>query len=199
MKQDPVSCAKIRIAQPYTDYFWLYGKPSVLSPARFQLVGAGRFGLGKSRYYRRISFVKEKTVAISLLCVGLLGVLIFLLGFNVSRERGAVIKTQHEAEADPASGLRKAMRAHGNSTEYVPMLALMILALGLRLPIMPIWIGAIMVAAVACRYLHAAGVLFGSSVYEGNALKFVGALGTYVTGFVMALILVYRAARLVIG
>ncbi|MEO1150219.1 MAG: MAPEG family protein [Pseudomonadota bacterium] len=138
-------------------------------------------------------------MAISLLCVGLLGVLIFLLGFNVSRERGAVIQTQHEAEADPASGLRKAMRAHGNSTEYVPMLALMILALGLRLPIMPFWIGAIMVAAVVCRYLHAAGVLLGGSVYEGTPLKFVGALGTYVTGLALALILVVRAGRLFIG
>lgn len=138
-------------------------------------------------------------MAIALICVGLLGLLIFLLGFNVSRERGAVIQSQHEAEGDPSSGLRKAMRAHGNSTEYVPMLALMILALGLRLPIMPVWVGVIMVAAVACRYIHAAGVLFGGSVYEGNPMKFVGALGTYITGVVLALILIVRASRLLIG
>ena len=138
-------------------------------------------------------------MAIALVCVGLLGLLIFLLGLNVSRERGAVIQTQHEAEADPRSSLRKAIRAHGNSTEYVPMLALMILALGLRLPIMPLWVGAIMVAAVVCRYIHAVGVLLGGSVYEGNPMKFIGALGTYITGTALALILIYRATRLLTG
>lgn len=135
-------------------------------------------------------------MATALLSVGLLGVLVFLLGANVSRERGSVIKTQHEAEADPASSLRKAIRAHGNCTEYVPMLSLMILAVGLRSPLLPTWIAALMVAAVASRYIHAAGVLTGGSVYEGNPLKAVGAIGTYVTGIVLSGVLVGKAAAL---
>jgi len=40
-------------------------------------------------------------MAIALLSVGLLGLLIFILGVNVSRERQSVMVTQHEAEADP--------------------------------------------------------------------------------------------------
>ncbi|CAK9039450.1 GNAT family N-acetyltransferase [Durusdinium trenchii] len=83
-------------------------------------------------------------MAIALLSVGLLAVLVFLLGANVSRERQSVAVTQHEAEADPKSSLRKAIRAHGNCIEYVPMLSLMILALGLRLPLLPWWIAALM-------------------------------------------------------
>ena len=135
-------------------------------------------------------------MAVSLFSVGLLGLLVFLLGANVSRERGSVIKTQHEAEADPKSGLRKAIRAHGNCIEYAPMLALMILALGLRSPLLPTWIAALMLAAVASRYIHAVGVLTGESVYKGNPMKAIGAVGTYLTGIVLAGVLVGRAAAL---
>ena len=41
----------------------------------------------------------------ALLSVGLLGLLVFLLGANVSRMRQSVTVTQHEAEADPKSAL----------------------------------------------------------------------------------------------
>ncbi len=87
-------------------------------------------------------------MAYALLSVGLLGLLVFLLGANVSRMRHALTITAHEAEADPTSPLRKAIRAHGNCIEYVPMLSLMILALGLRLPLLPWWIAALMLGAV---------------------------------------------------
>ncbi len=135
-------------------------------------------------------------MAIALLSVGLLGLLVFLLGMNVSRERRSVTVTQHEAEADPKSGLRKSIRAHGNCIEYVPMLSLMILALGLRLPLLPMWIAALMIAAVASRYIHAFGILTGGSVHEANALKKIGAAGTYLTGALLAIVLIVRAVAL---
>jgi len=135
-------------------------------------------------------------MAYALLSVGLLGLLVFLLGANVSRKRHSITVTQHEAEADPNSTLRKAIRAHGNCIEYVPMLSLMILALGLRLPLMPLWIAALMLTAVASRYVHAIGILTGGSVYEANALKSIGAIGTYLTGAVLSVILVVRAVAL---
>ncbi|NOX83694.1 MAG: MAPEG family protein [Alphaproteobacteria bacterium] len=135
-------------------------------------------------------------MAIALLSVGLLGLLVFLLGANVSRERRSVTITQHEAEADPASALRRAIRAHGNCIEYVPMLSLMILALGLRLPLLPGWIAALMLAAVASRYIHAVGILTGGSVHEANALKKIGAAGTYLTGAVLSVVLIIRAIAL---
>ena len=135
-------------------------------------------------------------MAIALLSVGLLGLLVFLLGMNVSRERRSVTVTQHEAEADPKSTLRKSIRAHGNCIEYVPMLSLMILALGLRLPLLPMWIAALMIAAVASRYIHAFGILTGGSVHEANALKKIGAAGTYLTGALLAIVLIVRAVAL---
>jgi uncharacterized protein len=135
-------------------------------------------------------------MAIALLSVGLLGLLVFLLGANVSRERLSVAVTQHAAEADPKSALRRAIRAHGNCIEYAPMLSLMILALGLRLPLLPGWIAALMLAAVATRYIHAIGILTGGSVHEANALKKIGAAGTYLTGAVLSVILIIRAFAL---
>lgn len=136
-------------------------------------------------------------MAYALLSVGLLGLLVFLLGANVSRERRTVTVTQHEAEADPSSALRKAIRAHGNCIEYVPMLSLMIMAIGLAIPmLMSWWVIALMFAAVASRYVHALGILTGGSVYEANAMKSIGAFGTYFTGTVLSIILVIRAASL---
>jgi len=135
-------------------------------------------------------------MAIALLSVGLLGLLVFLLGANVSRVRGAVVKSQHEHEANPESELRKAIRAHGNCIEYVPMLSVMILAVGLGSPLLPTWIGAVMIAAVASRYIHAVGVLTGASVYKGNAMKAIGAVGTYLTGILLSGLMVGRAIAL---
>ena len=60
----------------------------------------------------------------------------------------------------------------------------MILALGLRLPILPWWVAGLMLAAVASRYIHALGILSGGSVYEANLMKSVGAVGTYLTGII---------------
>jgi len=135
-------------------------------------------------------------MAVALLSVGLMGLLVFLLGFNVSRLRGSVMHTQAEEEGNPRSALRKAVRAHGNCVEYVPTLSLLILALGLRMPLMPAWIAAVMLAAVAARYIHAAGVLTSENIYAPNKLKFAGALGTYVTGSILSVLLVIHAARL---
>lgn len=135
-------------------------------------------------------------MAVALLSVGLLGLLVFLLGFNVSRERNSVLLTQGEAEAAPNSSLRKAIRAHGNCIEYAPMLALLILALGLRMPLVPKWVAALMLIAVASRFIHALGVILGESIYSATPLKFIGALGTYISGAALSVVLVVRAASL---
>lgn len=135
-------------------------------------------------------------MAVALLSVGLLGLLVFLLGFNVSMKRRSVILTQGEAEADPKSDLCKAIRAHGNCIEYTPILSLMILAIGLRLPILPWWVAAAMVSAVVFRYIHAIGVLISGSIYEATALKFIGAVGTYIVGGGLSIFLIFRAFSL---
>lgn len=135
-------------------------------------------------------------MATALFSVGLLGLLVFLLGFNVSRVRGSVMHTQAEHEADPASALRKAVRAHGNCIEYAPMLSIIILALGNRMPLTPLWVSALMLAAVASRYIHAVGVLTSPNIHAGTPVKFVGALGTYITGAMLSVLLLMNAATL---
>lgn len=135
-------------------------------------------------------------MAYALLSVGLMGLLVFLLGANVSRERHSLTVTPHDAEANPKSSLKKAIRAHGNCTEYAPMLSLMILALGLRMPLTPWWAAALMLSAVAFRYIHALSILTGESIYSATTLKFIGAAGTYLTGAILSVILIVRAAEL---
>ncbi len=116
-------------------------------------------------------------------CVGLLGLLIFGLGVLVSVTRGST-KTISGFKPDPTDRLYKAVRAHGNATEYAPMLAILMLVLGGRQP--GVWLGWTMVVATACRYLHAAGMLMSRSLDESQPLRLVGALGTFVTGVILA-------------
>ena len=82
------------------------------------------------------------------------------------------------------------VRAHGNATEYAPMLAILMLAIATR-GATP-WMVWTFVAATVFRYLHAAGMLLSPSLDRPQPLRFVGALGTYVTGLmlVVALLLV---------
>ena len=156
--------------------------------------------MGQSGLLKLHHLERNYTMAVALLSVGLLGLLTFLLGMNVSRERRSVIVTQAEAEADHSSGLRKAIRAHGNCIEYVPMLSLIILAIGLRTPILlPMWIAALMLSAVIARYVHAAGVLMGESIYTPTTLKVIGAAATYVSGTLLSIILIVRAFSLFSG
>jgi hypothetical protein len=56
----------------------------------------------------------------------------------------------------------------------------------------------VMALGVASRYLHAAGMLLGPSLAEVQPLRFVGALGTYVTGLLMALALAWRGFALLL-
>src|SRR6056297_3407765 len=63
------------------------------------------------------------------ICIGLLGLLVFLLGLGVSLARQRA-KSGVVYPDDPADILHKLVRAHGNTIEYAPMLALLIWAAG---------------------------------------------------------------------
>jgi uncharacterized membrane protein YecN with MAPEG domain len=77
----------------------------------------------------------------------------------------------------------KMVRAHGNATEYAPMLAVLMLLVGAREP--AIWALWVMGIVTASRYLHAAGVIFSPTLAKPHPLRFVGALGTYLGGLVL--------------
>ena len=125
----------------------------------------------------------------ALVCTALLGLLVFGLGLGVSALRGST-NTNIGHQLDPSDRLHKMVRAHGNAAEYAPMLAILMLAVAGR-GATP-WMVWTFVAATLSRYLHAAGMLLSSSLDRPQPLRFVGALGTYVTGLalVVALLLV---------
>ena len=124
------------------------------------------------------------------LCAGVLGLLVFGLGIGVSLMRGAT-DTVVGYNPDPADRLYKMVRAHGNATEYAPMLAILILHLGMHEP--GPWLRTVFVAAVASRLLHAAGMIMSPSLARPQPLRFVGALGTYLTGIVLGVAAILEA------
>jgi uncharacterized membrane protein YecN with MAPEG domain len=126
---------------------------------------------------------------VAAICTALLGLLVFGLGLMVSLNRGRS-KTNFGYQIDPTDPLYKAVRAHGNAAEYAPMMALLILYLGTRSP--GGWLTALFIVAVASRYLHAAGMIRCESLDRPDPLRFAGALGTYVTGLILAITALIR-------
>ena len=64
------------------------------------------------------------------------------------------------------------------------------------MPLPPVWVPVLMFGAVASRYVHAAGVLTGATIYSASPLRFIGALGTYITGAAMSVALIVHAIGL---
>jgi uncharacterized membrane protein YecN with MAPEG domain len=121
-------------------------------------------------------------MTVALVCSALLGILLFGLGFAVSATRGST-NTVIGHPADPADRLHKMVRAHGNTAEYAPMLAVLMLAAGARSP--STWVLWTMGIATASRYLLAAGILVSPTLAKPHPLRFTGALGTYLAGLAL--------------
>jgi len=86
---------------------------------------------------------------------------------------------------DPADSLYRLIRAHGNTAEYGPMLAVLFLLVGARNPAP--WLLWTMIVAVVSRYLIAIGMIAGPTLAKPQPLRFVGALGTYLTGILLCI------------
>jgi uncharacterized membrane protein YecN with MAPEG domain len=120
----------------------------------------------------------------ALVCIALLGLLIFLLGLAVSLTRGSTKRNFGYAD-DPADRLHKLCRAHANAAEYAPILGLLMLVLAMRGE-PAAWLLWTMMLATAFRYAHAAGMIAMPTLNRPNPLRFIGALGTYVCGVALA-------------
>jgi uncharacterized membrane protein YecN with MAPEG domain len=118
----------------------------------------------------------------AVMCSALLGLLVFGLGLAVSLVRGST-RTNFGYSPDPADRLYKMVRAHGNATEYAPMMAVLILIVGSRQPA-PWMIWAMSLATIS-RYMHAAGMILSPTLDRPQALRAAGAVGTYLTGFAL--------------
>ena len=119
---------------------------------------------------------------ITVVCIALLGILLFLLGANVTRNR-ALRGAGNQLPTDPADPLLIAVRAHGNAAEYIPtMIALLLVCSALsdsRL------IDVLAIAAVFVRFTHALGMLRSKTMATHGPLRDIGALGTYLVGIAL--------------
>ena len=121
-------------------------------------------------------------MATAIICSALLGLLVFGLGMAVSGTRGATDQTIG-FDPDPRDRLHKIVRAHANTTEYAPMLAVLMLLVGTREP--ATWVLGTMWVAVASRYSLALGLILSPTLEKPHPLRFVGALGTYLAGIAL--------------
>src|SRR5437899_12917003 len=92
----------------------------------------------------------------AVLCMGLLGLLVFGLALAVSLVRGST-GANFAYTVDPTDRLYKLVRAHGDAAEYAPMLALLTWYLGSHQPGRSVV--CTYVAATAVRPLPALGLL----------------------------------------
>src|SRR5262245_1985431 len=121
----------------------------------------------------------------AIICTAILAAMLFLLGFNVSRMRGAQAKAGgSQLPTDPTDRLLIAIRAHGNASEYIPTLIVLFLLVGARAPAavaIPLIIG-----ATAARVAHAYGLLTAPSLAVQTKARLAGAACTYLLGVGLA-------------
>jgi len=129
-------------------------------------------------------------MSVPIICVALLALLCIGLGFSVSMARAKQEKIIDHSN-DPEDVLFQRVRAHGNTVEYAPILALIIYILG-QTP-QATWVLWFMVLVTACRYLLVAGLLIPKSMARPNPMRFVGALGTYIFGLGLVAALAMQA------
>ena len=120
-----------------------------------------------------------------IICIALMGALIFVLGANVTRHRAMRGKSGGpQMSTDPTDKLFIAQRAHGNATEYVPTL------IGLLIVCSTLtdgwWLNAVAIAATVARYVHAYGMLTSKSLAEHGPTRDAGAMFTYASGLALA-------------
>ncbi len=92
----------------------------------------------------------------------------------------------HEVPPD----LHRAIRAHGNAAEHVPILLFGVFGLAVTGASTP-WVAAAGVAAVLCRLMHGAGMILTG---KPTRLRFYGTILTYSTMFVSGAATIVLAA-----
>lgn len=122
---------------------------------------------------------------IPLLCAALLVLLYAGLSFNVSRMRILNRKGQvNDTE------LTKAVRAHGNASEYIPLFVLLLLYLSSK---PTVFLDEIAIVLTISRGLHAVGIFKIANINQRHPFRFIGAVGTYISLFVLGGLLLMHA------
>jgi uncharacterized membrane protein YecN with MAPEG domain len=119
------------------------------------------------------------TDTVTVVCCALLGILLFLLGANVTRLR-AGRGPESQMPTDPSDALLIAQRAHGNAAEYVPTLIVLLLVCAYLSD--GWWVAVLAVLALVARTVHAGGMLTSTTLAEHGPMRDAGAVGTYLAG-----------------
>src|SRR5262249_21317259 len=110
---------------------------------------------------------------------------------NVSRMRGKT-KTGIGSGDDPSGPLNKAVRAHGNAAEYIPIFV--VLFLYMAQVGTGEWLKWVAILITVCRILQALGMLMTKTFNAPpHPLRVSGWTGTYLGGFVLGVTLILRA------
>jgi len=119
--------------------------------------------------------------------IGLLGTLLFGLGFHVSTQRMAIGKNNNDDKKQLLEEeLQLRIRAHGNTAEYAPYFATLFLFYKnyYANKNMPVALKTVIALAVISRYAIAYGLLHPpKSTKRVHPARYYGAVGTYVLGF----------------
>ena len=119
-----------------------------------------------------------------IVCIALMGILVFALGANVTRHRALRGKNGGpQMSTDPTDRLFIAIRAHGNAAEYVPTLVVLLLVCSTLTD--GWWLDALAVVATGARYLHAYGMLTSRTLASHGPTRDAGAMFTYLSGIAL--------------
>jgi uncharacterized protein len=122
---------------------------------------------------------------VTVVCIALMGILLFLLGANVTRHRAIRGSTGTQAPTDPADRLLIAIRAHGNAAEYIPTMIVLLLVCSALSD--SLWVDVLAVASVVSRTTHAIGMLAAKTLAAHGPLRDIGAMGTYLVGVTLGI------------
>jgi uncharacterized protein len=122
-------------------------------------------------------------LSVSVVCSAILALLLLGLGLYVSILR-QLRRRIIGYDSSPTDPVHRAVRAHANTAEYAPILAVLFLWHGAHGS--SAWIVTLTVIATAARVLIVIGLLAVSPLDRPNPARFVGALTTYVAGFILA-------------
>jgi uncharacterized membrane protein YecN with MAPEG domain len=122
---------------------------------------------------------------IPVISIALMGILLFGLGANVTRHRAIRGDTGNQQPTDPTDRMYIAQRAHGNASEYIPTLAVLIVVCSTLTE--GRWLDGLAIAAAAARVLHAVGMLTAKTLAGHGPVRDIGAMGTYVTGVALGI------------
>jgi uncharacterized membrane protein YecN with MAPEG domain len=121
-----------------------------------------------------------------IICIALMGIMVFVLGANVTRHRAIRGKTgETQMPSDPADKMFIAQRAHGNATEYVPTLIGLLIVCSMLTD--GWWPNTLAIVATAARFTHAYGMLTSKTLASHGPLRDSGALFTYASGVALGI------------